>query len=498
MRIVSATIERYCAIEKVDLDFGNPLILVGKNGSGKSSIMEGLFRFFSEFSWSGGGVPAGFSDYFWLGRNTKKAVRFLVKLELTEEEYGHIFTLPADVLKAIEATQKERTRILEISRRIVNLQSGWQTEFIKWGDLLLVKDDQVIGQDELVGILVPKETRSSYTLHFFTPQAFQGMRLLVDRKKKVAYHSSPQIDALATRQLIDTSDETKGQDYKEWCAKNGFALNERPPQPQEIDFPIQPISQQLIQSIATQLANFLKGRLKYIPAARDVKQVPGQRTPIIDQTVIDAQKNLFNSTLVDDESKKDKLNEWAQRFTPKTITSNPNLILIKDSGLYLPVPFLGGGEQELLYILWNMLDSGFVYAIEEPENHFHPEYCRVFLKFVKEVLSKESQVIISTHSPLIVDKTDVTNNWLVTRTGRKSEATQISDRDKLKLVLAELGMVPSDIFLKDYVIFVEGGTEKEAIIPIFSEKLGFDNLTDTVWSSRSEAIRNSRIISESG
>jgi predicted ATPase len=480
MKILAARIERYCAFETVELELGDLLILVGKNGSGKSSVIEGLFRFFSEFNGTGGGVPAGFSDYFWFERNTKKPIRFALELELSDNEYRAIFTLPQEALKAIETVQKEKVRTLEISRSIVNLQAGWKTDFIKWGDLTLVKDDQVIGQDEMVGLLTPKEAMSHYTLYFFTPQTFQGSRLLVDTKKKVAYHSTPQVDALASRNLINSSSEAQGQDYKQWCVANNFALNERPPLPQEIDFPIQPISQQLIQSIVTQLANFLRGRMKYLPAARDANPAPGQRVAIIDQRVIDAYKNLFNSTVVEDELRKDKLSERASGFTQKTIMPNPTQILIKDSGLYLPVQFLGGGEQELLYLMWNTQDPGFVYAIEEPENHFHPEFCRKFLHFLREVLCKESQVIVATHSPLIVDKSDVKNNWLVARSGRKSEVTQIQDREKLRLVLAELGMVPSDIFLKDYAIFVEGGTEKEAIVPIFAEMLGFPFFMDHV------------------
>jgi len=48
------------------------------------------------------------------------------------------------------------------------------------------------------------------------------------------------------------------------------------------------------------------------------------------------------------------------------------------------------------------------------------------------------------------------------------------------LVLADVGLVPSDIYLKDFVLFVEGGTEKEAIIPILGEKLGYKDLIDSI------------------
>jgi len=45
--------------------------------------------------------------------------------------------------------------------------------------------------------------------------------------------------------------------------------------------------------------------------------------------------------------------------------------------------------------------------------------------------------------------------------------------------LTELGVVPSDIYLKDFLVFVEGGTEKEAVLPILGSKLGI-NMEDNI------------------
>jgi predicted ATP-dependent endonuclease of OLD family len=129
--------------------------------------------------------------------------------------------------------------------------------------------------------------------------------------------------------------------------------------------------------------------------------------------------------------------------------------------------------------MWYLLDRDFIYAIEEPENHFHPEYLRKLFNFFKEI-SSDRQIIVSTHSPILVDKTRIENNWLVRLEAKETKVQRIEKREDLKLVLAELGLVPSDIYLKDFVFFVEGGTEKEAIVPILGEKLGFRELIDRI------------------
>jgi len=53
MKIKEATIENYLSIEKLTLLFSNFTILVGKNGSGKTSILEALYIFFRDFALTG-------------------------------------------------------------------------------------------------------------------------------------------------------------------------------------------------------------------------------------------------------------------------------------------------------------------------------------------------------------------------------------------------------------------------------------------------------------
>jgi energy-coupling factor transporter ATP-binding protein EcfA2 len=452
---------------------------VGRNGSGKTSILEALHRFFSDFSVIGGGVPSGLTDYYWYNRDTKEPIRISVELELTRDEFEKSFQpLPKIVRDTIKDQLGEKGFLLFISRQIVSPQIGWRTEYLNWGDIQLVKDDKLIELEEFLKILISEKVTQDFVLYFFTPQEMAGDRLLVDKSRKIAYYSSPQIDSLANMGVIKKSKETIGLNYREWCSQQGFKLIERPPTQEEVPFLMQPVTADLLNNLLANIANNIKGKFKFIPAARDEKFVTGMRNPIIEASILSSQRALALSTEREHELKWSTFRNWVERFLGRRIDPNPTELLIVENDLRLPIRFLGGGEQEVFALMWQLLDKDFIYGIEEPENHFHPEYLKKLFNFFKEI-SKERQIILSTHSYLLIDKNDLDNNWIVKREKRETEVQQLKEREELKLVLAELGLVPSDIYLKDFIFFVEGGTE-QAVIPIFGEKLGFKDFVDRI------------------
>jgi predicted ATPase len=479
MKLRKVTINNYLCLKDVTLSFGDLTILVGKNGSGKTSILEALYRFFTDFSPIGGGVPSALSDYFWFDRDTKKPIRISLELELTEDDFEKFFQpLPKTVRDIIKNQLGENGLLLSISRQIVSLQTGWRTEYLKWGNIELIRDDKAIGLDEFSKILIPEKVSQDFVLYLFTPQEMAGDRLLVDKSKKVAYLSNPQIDSLANSGIIKKSKEAIGQNYREWCNQQGFKLIERPPAQEEVPFLIQPITVDLLNNLLANIANNIKGKFRFIPAARDEKFTAAVRNPIVDGFLLSSQRALSLSTAREDEIRWSTFRNWVERFLGKRIDPNPTELLIAENSFRLRVGFLGGGEQEIFALMWHLLDKDFIYGIEEPENHFHPEYLKKLFIFLKEI-SKERQIILSTHSPLLLDKTNLENNWIIKRERRETKVHKLKEKEELKFVLAELGLVPSDIYLKDFIFFVEGETEKE-VIPLLGEKLEFGEFIDRI------------------
>ena len=148
--------------------------------------------------------------------------------------------------------------------------------------------------------------------------------------------------------------------------------------------------------------------------------------------------------------------------------------VLVDDGTPTPLAEKGDGVQSLAALALMRLASAskttaagkeknLVIAIEEPESHLHPAAAR-FLRSVLAELSQRHQVVISTHSPLFVDRQDPGNNIIVDR-GRARVARSIRDiRDKL-------GIVPADNLVDaEIVLLVEGETDAQILKAVFSHR----------------------------
>lgn len=111
--------------------------------------------------------------------------------------------------------------------------------------------------------------------------------------------------------------------------------------------------------------------------------------------------------------------------------------------------------------------------MEEPENSLHPKAQRQLLSVIQEI-SKGSQVIVTTHSPVFIDRSKFENNILLTRTTKGNTIAKTFDVNQLTQIRTDLGIRASDALLKgggNCAILVEGATEEDGF-PIFMEMLG--------------------------
>lgn len=108
-----------------------------------------------------------------------------------------------------------------------------------------------------------------------------------------------------------------------------------------------------------------------------------------------------------------------------------------------------------------------VIAIEEPESHLHPESARQLYETIN-ALSRNHQVVLTTHSPLFVNRLNLSENIIVD-SGR---ATPVK---KIREIRDVLGTKVSDNLINaEYVLVVEGEADKivlEKILPQMSESI---------------------------
>lgn len=141
--------------------------------------------------------------------------------------------------------------------------------------------------------------------------------------------------------------------------------------------------------------------------------------------------------------------------------------IIVDDGVPTKLQYKGDGVQSLaaLGLMRHASDSetgvkNLVIAIEEPESHLHPSAIHE-VKDVLNELSEKYQIVLTTHSPLFVDRLNIRSNILVNNNKAKP-ATNISEIREI------LGIKSSDNLRNaQLVLIVEGEDDKIALEALF-------------------------------
>jgi putative ATP-dependent endonuclease of the OLD family len=143
--------------------------------------------------------------------------------------------------------------------------------------------------------------------------------------------------------------------------------------------------------------------------------------------------------------------------------------IIVDDGTPTDLAHKGDGVQSLaaLALMRHASEIGskgksFVIAIEEPESHLHPTAIRALRRVIDE-LAQKYQVVITTHSPLFVDRLNVRSNIVV----NKNRAVPAKSIDEIRSIL---GVRASDnLKHAELVLVVEGDEDKIAIQALMRE-----------------------------
>lgn len=140
---------------------------------------------------------------------------------------------------------------------------------------------------------------------------------------------------------------------------------------------------------------------------------------------------------------------------------NEDVLNIKiGSNRQRPIFDLGDGLQTLISIFFPIFvrkDESLLVFIEEPESHLHPKW-QTLLANALQNFTKHS-FFISTHSSAFINNED-TSVYRVEKSNNLSRIKRLEfDKQKSGLLL-ELGYKPSDLLQTNYILWVEGPSDK--------------------------------------
>ena len=212
-------------------------------------------------------------------------------------------------------------------------------------------------------------------------------------------------------------------------------------------------AEDVVQSLVSLELKLLEDDKNYKKALETIKKI---REPLLKKVSKNVKKNLIEFL----PSIKDVRIEFAENSRMKPFLRESINIVI-DDGQPTNLEYKGDGIKSLVTmgLLKNRGDAGTpsIIAIEEPESHLHSSAIDR-LKKILEDLSRTSQVIVSSHNPILVNRYDQGVNILV-------ENGRAVFRPNIRQIRDSLGIKISDNLTDaENVILVEGETDKVILV----------------------------------
>ncbi|MGD0645756.1 MAG: AAA family ATPase [Candidatus Bathyarchaeia archaeon] len=140
MKIRSIEIKNYKSLHDVKMtELGNMIILIGKNGSGKSNIMEALELFFTDIDLQNNSAKL-LDPSTWYDKRIQQPIEFIIELEMNTDDLKSIFN--EEICKRLEIKEVESIgTIFRIHRRIE--ANMWKNVESQLGDYFKVRDGKI-------------------------------------------------------------------------------------------------------------------------------------------------------------------------------------------------------------------------------------------------------------------------------------------------------------------------------------------------------------------
>jgi hypothetical protein len=250
---------------------------------------------------------------------------------------------------------------------------------------------------------------------------------------------------------------------------------------------------------STRIADFISRRIsfEYIPAIRTAESASRVISQLVERELfrLERDKKYTDAVQVIEELQKPVLEELAQTIQSTVAGFLPSVKsvelqtrrearyrslrrdvdIIVDDGNLTKLNRKGDGVQSLVALALMRhaseqsaeINCSSIIAIEEPESHLHPRAVHE-LRSVIEALAKNNQVVLTSHSPLFVDPSNL-KNTIIVKNSKAAPAAHVADvRDALGVRFSD------NLENARMMLLVEGSDDVialSAIVTARSEKL---------------------------
>jgi putative ATP-dependent endonuclease of the OLD family len=231
--------------------------------------------------------------------------------------------------------------------------------------------------------------------------------------------------------------------------------------------------------------------IQYIPAVRTANHVDEIVERLVERELRSVENNdLFKEALAKVHalqapilaSLSENISKTISKFIPSVksatiLNTNEGRIsalrssteIIVDDGVATPLRFKGDGVQSLVALAMMRHSSlsqttpiDTIVALEEPESHLHPKAIHE-LKAVLGDLSESSQIVLTTHNPVFVSRSEIASNIIV----NQSRAYAAKDISEIRKVLGV--QVSDNLRGAELVLIVEGLEDEVALRGIIGD-----------------------------
>lgn len=173
--------------------------------------------------------------------------------------------------------------------------------------------------------------------------------------------------------------------------------------------------------------------------------------------------------LLGDESERNEIKHFEEFLEKNVFKKRINLIPKYDDDVLhikigdetqFPIYKLGDGLQTLIIILFPIFinrKKPHIVFIEEPETHLHPKWQRLLYRSI--CLFEKHTYFLSTHSSVFINSSK-NSIFIVSKKKGKTHLHHSEVKTEKISILKDLGYKPNDLFQTNYLLWVEGQSDK--------------------------------------